>query len=221
METLGSADLWSDVFPEDLVPPIINLVLAAWDSFEPKPDPTELEVPITRRFRVRLRQQRDLRRLPVRILREVVEDSPDGEGELGRIDLQFCHGFQESSYFAFECKRCSVILPPKRAGARSQRRSLGSLYVSQGMMRFVSGQYSSQVSCGGMLAYVMDGDVSWAVQQISRSIRGNRSELQVSGGGSRVVQASPDHPGHPGVRVTSHRVSGRTFTMHHLFLPCG
>ena len=56
--TLGDIDAWAEVFPEDLVPRIIDLVWTTWATF-PKPSAKEHEVPITRRFRCALKQAKD------------------------------------------------------------------------------------------------------------------------------------------------------------------
>ena len=48
--TIGDVDAWADVFPEDLVPRIIDLVWTTWGIF-PKPAADDHEVPITRRFK--------------------------------------------------------------------------------------------------------------------------------------------------------------------------
>src|SRR5687767_9215656 len=107
--TLGDPDAWSEVFPDDLIPPILDLIWTTWVAF-PKPSPKDHEVPITRRFRRALKQAKDYRRLPVRIDREPAEDDPETAEELGRIDLKFSPAGSalEQVYFAFECKRLNA-----------------------------------------------------------------------------------------------------------------
>src|ERR1700730_16608690 len=108
--TLGDTTLWSETFPDHLVPRIIDLVLETWETF-PKPAQDDLEVPITRRFKHSLKQAKDYRRLPVRIEREPAEDHPTTGVELGRIDLKFAPAgsAREEVYFAFECKRLNAV----------------------------------------------------------------------------------------------------------------
>src|SRR5690242_5143049 len=103
---IGDAEIWADTFPEELVPRLLDLVIATWESFA-KPGPSDYEVPITRRFKHALKQAKDLQRLPLRIEREPAEDDPVTGIELGRIDLKFLPAVSalEEVYFAFECKR--------------------------------------------------------------------------------------------------------------------
>src|SRR5205807_2171168 len=111
MTVAGDTRMWSDTFPDDLVPQIIDLIIETWDAF-PKPGPTEHEVPITRRFKHVVKQAKTFRRLPVRVERELPEDDPATGEELGRIDLKFIPGESalEEVYFAFECKRVNALM---------------------------------------------------------------------------------------------------------------
>src|SRR5947209_7392931 len=162
--TVGEADLWSDMFPDDLVPRIIDLVWDTWPTV-PKPAGNDLEVPITRRFKHHLKQAKDYRRLPVRIEREPAEDDPVTGAELGRIDLKFApaESAREEVYFAFECKRLNAI-------EDGRRRTLAPEYVTEGMMRFVTGQYAATMMHGGMIGYVLDGKNADAVRRVERNI---------------------------------------------------
>ena len=103
---VGDPDIWSDTFPEDLVPRVLDLITETWATFE-KPGPSDHEVPTTRRFKYALKQAKDLRRLPLRVEREATEDDPHTGAELGRIDLKFLPAVsaREEVYFALECKR--------------------------------------------------------------------------------------------------------------------
>jgi len=70
MTIQGDSSLWADTFPEDLIPVILELVLETWRVF-PKPARNAHEVPTTRNFRRYLIGTKNLRRLPLRIEREV------------------------------------------------------------------------------------------------------------------------------------------------------
>src|SRR2546427_9178080 len=142
MMVIGDADIWSDIFPEELVPRILDLVTATWDDFD-KPGESDHEVPITQRFRHALKQAKDLKKLPLRIERELAEDHPVTGFELGRIDLKFCPAISalEEVYFAFECKRLNVI-------ENGSRRTLAPEYVIEGIQRFVTGQYAHSMTHG-------------------------------------------------------------------------
>ena len=126
MAIIGSADLWSNFFPDDLIPDILNMVLDVWNVFKYNCDETH-EVPITKRFRSHLEQYKDLKMLPIRIDREAIVDDINTESEIGRIDLRLTHGYRSEVYFAFECKRLNVI---DKNGRTS---TLAKEYVMNGM----------------------------------------------------------------------------------------
>jgi hypothetical protein len=208
--TIGDVDAWAEVFPEDLVPRIIDLVWTTWATF-PKPSPNEHEVPITRRFRCALKQAKDYIRLPVRVDREPTEDDPATAQELGRIDLRFSPAGSalEQVYFAFECKRMNTT-------ENGTRRPRASEYVKEGMMRFVTGQYAATMRHGGMIAYVLDGNCNHAIRLVGQNIAGNRAALRIQRG---KLEASSLRQDNAMIRETTHDL-GRSapFRVHHLFL---
>lgn len=211
MSVGGDPSLWSDLVPEGLIPQIIALVLEGWDSFK-KPGRDDWEVPITKRFCCWVRGHKDRSHLPFNIWWESPElDAASGQ-ELGRIDLRFCHGFREDVYFAFECKRLNVV---DRAG---RRRTLATKYVQDGMMRFVEGKYAKGLDKGGMLGYVMDGDVPAAVDAVANSIIRQRADLKIKDGG---LEPSSIRPADARVRETRHSLHRRRFVLHHLFVAVG
>lgn len=210
---IGDAEIWSDTFPEDLIPRMLDLIFETWQPF-PKPAATEHEVPITRRFKHALKQAKDFRRLPVRIEREPAEDDPKTGEELGRIDLKFLPAVSalEEIYFAFECKRLNATM-------NTTRRTLAAEYVTEGMMRFVTGRYSSSVHSGGMIGYVLDGKSDEAISSVGRNIAARRTELQMSA--SAGLERSTLRPDNQLIRSTEHSLSSRPkFRLHHIFLEC-
>lgn len=209
---VGNPDIWSNTFPEDLVPRILDLVAETWSSFE-KPGPADLEVPISRRFKHALKQAKDLNRLPFRIEREPAEDDPATGEELGRIDIKLlpASSAREEVYFAFECKRLNVV----EDGAR---RSLAPEYVSEGMMRFVTGKYAAFMRHGGMIGYVLDGRGDDAIRLVGQNIAARSTELCMK---SPAVLEQSTLCGVLGTaRQTLHTPLTRTITIHHLFLEC-
>jgi hypothetical protein len=211
MTVVGDPGMWSDTFPDYLIPRILDLITETWEAFE-KPTPTEHEVPITRRLRRALKQAKDYQRLPVRIERESVEDDPSTGAELGRIDLKFLPAVSalEEVYFAFECKRLNIL-------ENGKRRTLAPEYIIEGMMRFVTGRYASLMRHGGMIGYVLDGHCNDAVRLVKRNVRKRCDELQLDVD-SLLVQ-SRLRPNNPMIRETAHRLS-RSFFLHHVFLSC-
>jgi hypothetical protein len=88
----------------------------------------------------------------------------------GKIDMAVLLDWERKRYLAYECKRLNVIT----SGTRS---SLGTRYVTEGVMRFVTEQYAEGLPIGCMLGYVMDGDIPFAVQQVHKAISANQSPL--------------------------------------------
>ena len=209
---IGDASIWSDTFPEDLIPRMLELVIETWHPF-PKPGASDHEVPITRRFKHALKQAKDFRRLPLRVEREPAEDDPVTGEELGRIDLKFLPAVSalEEVYFAFECKRLNAAM-------KGVRRTLATEYVTEGMMRFVTGQYASSVNSGGMLGYVLDGKSDEAITSVGQNIASRRTELKMSASGG--LDRSALHPDNSSIRQTDHALSQRQFQVHHIFLSC-
>lgn len=208
MSVLGNSDRWSDLFPNDLISDILDLIISSWKDFS-KPAINEIETRITRKFYFRLKSNKDLRKLPFIILREKPEDDLQTGEEIGRIDLQFIAGDREEVYFAFECKRLNVDFP-------SGKKSLAAEYVEEGMMRFIISKYSSSLSHGGMLGYIMDGDFLTATNAVEKKINDNVERLCMearTGLLKSSIKASIEE-----IKETSHKLEKRTFTIHHIFL---
>lgn len=71
----------------------------------------------------------------------------------------------------YECKRLNVTFPS------GKWESLAGSYVKQGMMRFVSQQYADDAKLGGMLGYVLDGDIARAEQKVHDAIQAHHQDL--------------------------------------------
>lgn len=81
----------------------------------------------------------------------------------GIIDIAVLFDWERERYMAYECKRLNVI----NAGGRS---SLATVYVTQGMMRFLTEQYAEHIPVGCMLGYVLDGDLTFARARLAGAI---------------------------------------------------
>jgi len=209
---VGNPDIWSDTFPEELVPRVLDLITDTWASFD-KPAPSDREVPITRRFKNALKQAKDLNRLPVRLERESAEDDPETGTEVGRIDLKFLPAVsaREEIYLAFECKRLNALV-------NGVRRTLAPEYVNEGMMRFVTGNYARAMLNGGMLGYVLDGRCDDAIRLVAENITARATDLCMPG--TATLERSHLRPGGDRIRETQHILTSRHFTLHHVFLDC-
>lgn len=208
---VGDPALWSDVFPEQLIPEILDLVWDTWGTL-PLPKPDEFEVPLTRRFKVALRSQKNFRKLPLRIERESPEDDQTNAAELGRIDLKFtpAGSANEDVYFAFECKRLYPI-------EKGKRKARASEYVTEGMLRFAGGQYASIMRHGGMIGYVLNGKCDAAIAAVEANFSANQAVLFMKA----PARFSPSslRTNNPNIRETTHDLPARAgFLLYHMFL---
>jgi len=90
----------------------------------------------------------------------------------GRIDIKVIYSFDESEYFGIECKRVS--------GRRSD--GLARKYIDNGLMRFVTGKYSSGDRWAGMIGFVIDGQTLASVRLIADEIATRSEELGLDAG---------------------------------------
>jgi len=194
-----------------MVPDILDLVIASWQEI-PAPAPHSSEDQITYQLCRALRRNRNARGLPFRIDPQAVELDPLQPAELGRMDITFSPPInREAYYFCLESKRLNVI--------RDENvRSYASEYVTFGMLRFITGQYAKEVRHGGMLAYVLDGDIGRAINNVESNIRNQHDRLGMTAPGR--FETSSVLPADSRVRETRHRRPHEPwlFRIHHLFM---
>jgi len=208
----GDSRVWKeDLFPEELIPEILELVITSWRTFR-KPDRLAREVPISKAFTRKIYAENSRRGdLPFHVWRELPTLSAQTE-EDGRVDILFAYVGtpRQDIYFAFECKRLRIPYP-------SGLDTNNSDYVGdQGMMCFVTGKYSRSVANAGMIAYVMDGNTSVAITSVGKLIKDRRDALKLAG--DTGLAPFSMIPNRPNVRKTTHVLTGKEFTVHHLFL---
>lgn len=92
----------------------------------------------------------------------------------GKIDICFLLDWNREQYIAYECKRLNVTHSGKRS-------SLATVYVSEGMMRFMTGQYADGLPIGCMLGYVIDGDLPFAMKKLTDAINSHKALRLVEG----------------------------------------
>lgn len=210
MTSLGSPEDWVD-FIETQVPAILALVIETWETMSP-PAGDELEDVVSEALCRSLRISRNRCDLPFRIDTQLVELDPALGQDQGRMDIVFSPGVsRESIYFALECKRLHV------RGSKGVRPYYAE-YVQYGMLRFVRGQYASAVRHGGMLAFVLDGDIAGATAGVEGNIRENLRGLGMDAPGG--FQASTGRPDDDRARETRHRRNDQLapFVIQHLFM---
>lgn len=88
----------------------------------------------------------------------------------GIIDLVLFWDQDPSRYLAYEAKRLNATMP-------SGFQPLSGKYVSDGLARYVSEKYAEGLPFGGMLGYVLDGDLPAASDRISRVLESKSQKL--------------------------------------------
>ncbi|NGM80160.1 hypothetical protein [Burkholderia multivorans] len=151
---------------EDQIATVVDLLCSGVAAARPLLQPGMLEVPITIQVKKAMRRvKKDLGLSNLEIVGEfeVLDLSNDDPAVLGRIDiiLRFLHQFgDEEAYLGVECKRVGH----GEAG-------LNQRYVTQGVDRFVTGQYATGHHWGMMLGYVLRLPTSALVNGIDARIR--------------------------------------------------
>lgn len=211
MSVAGVPSDWVDLI-DTLVPNIMDLVSSTWLSMPDFPADT-YEDPITETFCRLLRQNRSSSDLPFQIHTQMVELDPAAGEEQGRLDIAFLPLVpREDIYFCLECKRLNV---PHGAGIRSY----STEYVTLGMIRFVRGKYASVVRHGGMLGYVLNGNVEDAIGRVRQAIRDKYKDLGMAAPGD--MQQSSIKPSDSYIKETQHHRGTRlpNIQIHHIFVP--
>ncbi|NQV23476.1 MAG: hypothetical protein HQ518_03820 [Rhodopirellula sp.] len=214
MSVRGQSSAWVDLI-DPMTPEILRLVVETWGKM-PSPAPNQLEDAITDQLCVALRRNRDLRSLMFYVMTQTVILEPDAGEVVGRMDIAFLPTGKdivpdEDAYFCLECKRLNVIKD-------GRKRSYASEYVKYGMLRFVTGQYSRSVRHGGMLGYVLDGDVDNAIGNVEKNIRKHRAKLRILG--SDAFLPSVYLNGIQTARESHHQRAHESgpFRIHHMFM---
>jgi hypothetical protein len=207
---VGTSSEWADLI-DPMVPQILRLVVATWEEM-PSPTPDDKEDNITVALCRALRQNRTARSLMFQIHTQLVELEPVAGQELGRQDIVFIPLVpREDIYFCLESKRLNVV----KDGVL---RTYASEYVRLGMMRFVTGQYSKAVRHGGMIGYVLDGNVSNAITNVNANIQLQHEALCMAPPGAFLP--STGLKGDARARETHHQRTHETslFRIHHIFM---
>lgn len=127
------------------------------------------------------------KRIPGRIVPQYALLAPNAQRLLqvgSKIDFVLTIGDDEDVYLACECKRLNV--PYKK-----KTRALAHEYVRDGLMRFVSGQYSHGLPLAMMLGYVMNKDADIAYKRVKRAISRSKSVQLKSSADENIVAGKP------------------------------
>lgn len=151
------------------------------------------------------------KKVPGRIVYQytlLVEDDDGNVSMSSKIDFVLTIGDDEEVYLACECKRLNVPYP---AGVRG----LVGPYVDEGLMRFVTGQYSSGLPLAMMLGYVMNARTDRARRDVARAMAIRSSAI-----GLRSARDAAVVIGRPQRFFTTHRCApGHEIEIAHTLLP--
>ena len=150
------------------------------------------------------------KRVPGRIISQyelLAEDDGGNVWAPSKIDFVVTIGDDEDVYLACECKRLNV---PYEKGLRP----LVGEYVDEGLMRFVTGQYSNGLPLAMMLGYVMNAKSDVAKRGVERILARRSATI-----GLRSQRDAPVISGRPIRFYTTHTcILGHSIEVAHTFL---
>ena len=206
--TLGQTAAFQELFPDDMIRTILQLIQVAWKKAKLN-DQRANENNLTKSLLSAVRVEKRKKNLPFQVFREVWID--DADDPSFRIDLSFTYGANEDVYFGVEAKRLNV------QGADGRVRTGAQDYCDEGILRFVESEYAKGLPVGAMLGYVMDGKCDVAMHAIESVLCANTSRFCV--GASPCLQGSSLLSKCKEAKQTNHVIGDRPFVLHHLFVP--
>ena len=210
MQAFGSTEGWRMEL-EPFVGALILMVGESWDGM-PSPAADAKEDAITRSLCAAIRKSPQRCDIPFRVELQREDLNDETSEVLGKVDIVFLpFDTRDAVYFGLECKRLNVTGP-------GGFRPYASEYVTEGMMRFVRGQYGRSVSDGAMVGYVLDGDVPSAMRRVEANLVSRCGELGMTSPAS--FANSTQCPDEAWVRETAHERNASLWRIrvHHLFL---
>jgi hypothetical protein len=210
MTAAGDHSDWDNLFHNELIPSILIHVISTWEQMD-KPAHNAHEDAISLKLFSALVNGKERHRHAFLIRYQDVEVDTDLSKAIGRKDIVFFPSNEEDIYFCLEAKRLNALV----SGSWD---SLADEYVKEGMQRFVDGKYSRFVRHGGMLAYVLDGDIDRAMINVANNLRQHQEALRMDPPGELLT--SNIRPTDPNTKETRHRRPHETtlFRIHHLFV---
>lgn len=211
MNLLGDSSQWDDFFVQEFIPTILALVLEAWATMPPLAH-DEKEDAVTDKLYAAMLKSKDRQRHPF-LIRPQDSEFNSGAGTIvGWKDIAFYPSLNdEEIYFCLEAKRLNAVISGKIA-------ALASEYVTEGMQRFVDRKYSPAVRHGGMLGYVLDGDIARAIKNVANCIRLHHANLRMDAPGQLLPSGIRPHDSNS--KESHHHRQGETsvFRLHHVFV---
>ena len=182
MNLIGAAHQFlGNVLPSDLLKEIFSLVDAAWPCVQVLDD-LWLEPRITGLLQQSLIAEQELRHGvagPFFIIEDVKKRNPKTGKEDGRSDLEFHLLSQrikgQKPNFVFEAKRLNIT----RVGIPDP--NVHEYVGDGGMGCLLAGDYDAIPNQSGMLAYVMDGNITTAKRSVGKQLANKSGELRLRG----------------------------------------
>lgn len=143
-----------------------------------------------------------------------------GHGVTGRSCLQTTRANRRLVPCALPARWTALVSDHERLNVvvKDGVRSYANEYVAHGMLRFIRGQYSSTVRHGGMLGYVLDRQISNAINNVTSVIQARRVDLRMEAPGTLFpssVRAADSR-----FKETHHtrEHNNKGFAIHHIFV---
>lgn len=206
----SSSGLRRELFPVGFAGEVMLHIVETWAAFSMQRE-VRHETRITALFRDALIEAYVAAGRNWFIALEDPVTDPDFGTELGRNDLRFYpqSHYGQTIFFTIECKRLRV----KGTSGLSHR---ADKYVDEGLQRFVDGRYSAGLPCGGMVGYVMDGDVAEGFATVRAAIEAKATELRVSAEGVCVPSSAVAN--YEWSADTHHACQTGEFAVHHVLV---
>lgn len=210
-------DFFGDVLPDkDFRAEIFSLVEAAWPNV-PSPRDAWLEPRITGLLQIAMIEEQESRYdadPPFDVREDIKLRHPISGKEIERLDLgiwlrdHYIKGHKP--YFVFEAKRLNVSIG-------GVVRPEAHEYVGDGGMGcLLAGGYNTVPNYSGMLAYVMDGNVTTAKRAVEKQLANNSTELRLHG--NAMIHPSERMPKGNAHGETHHTTGSRPSVLFHMFL---
>ena len=165
---IGDSDVWAanfKRFDERLLERICDLLPSCIEALDANPGEDQITINLVARFHLDETVRRIFHHCEYQF-------EPFGLNEhgasysKGKIDFVAFWDLEREKYLAYEAKRLNV-------STKTGVSSLATVYVTQGLCRFVTEQYSEGLPVGCMIGYVLDGDVASVHPKVQAAIDDN------------------------------------------------
>jgi hypothetical protein len=193
------------LFPDGWPGEVLQFVIDVWEDFR-LPVSVKLEPRITKLLTGAIQDKYEAEGRDWFVIPEAPAWDTSGK-ETSRTDIRLYPPGPKRREICFVLENKCLNTPKSKAAE----------YVGKdGMMCFVSGKYSNQLPCGGMLGFVRDGNVPRAHKAVCKAIDRNRKQLCLLPGSE--YQVSPLLKSHQFHGQTRLQFLGGKFTIYHLLL---